>query len=77
MDDVVNCVECGEEYPIERRRLGFETCLTCGEQAAKQVKHCVVPMHKSSLVVISPNEPELLKGIGNKGGLNSGGGANG
>jgi general stress protein YciG len=70
------CTECGAEYPEGRKKLGFMTCLECGEEAARQKKHCVVPMHKSGLVVISPNEPELLQGIGNKGGQISGGGQN-
>lgn len=53
---------------MERCRLGFDTCLRCGELVAREKVHCVVPMHKSNLVVISPNERDLLKGISNKGG---------
>jgi len=41
--------------------------MPCGEAAAKQVKRCVVPMHKSNLVLIT--DVSDLKGINNKGGL--------
>jgi hypothetical protein len=41
--------------------------MPCGEIASKQVKRCVVPMHKSNLVLIT--DVADLKGINNKGGL--------
>ena len=46
---------------------GYDTCLDCGEENALQVKHTIVPMHKSNYVVVS--DKSLLKGINNKGGL--------
>lgn len=72
---VVQCIECGKGYPLARRQLGFLTCLVCGEAAAQRVEHCVVEMHKSGLVVISPGDKELLVGISNKGGAVTGAGA--
>lgn len=71
----VQCVECGEDYPLQRRLLGFKTCLLCGETAARAVEHCVVPMHKSSLIVVGPGDRDILKGIGNKGGQVNGSGS--
>lgn len=68
--DDLGCAECGNPYSKYRRALGYMTCKMCGEAAAKKVKHCVVPMHKSNLVVVT--DRALLKGIGNKGGLHSG-----
>lgn len=61
------CVHCDALFPKERERLGYDTCLTCGEAEAKQRLHTVVPMHKSNYTVIS-NRAELL-GINNKGGF--------
>jgi hypothetical protein len=61
------CVHCDALFPKERERLGYDTCLTCGETQARQKLHTVVPMHKSNYTVIS-NRAELL-GINNKGGF--------
>ena len=38
----VTCVECGDDFPIKRRELGYHTCLECGEKYAK-----VESAHKS------------------------------
>tara|TARA_R110002020_G_scaffold221935_1_gene430156 strand:- start:89 stop:220 length:132 start_codon:yes stop_codon:yes gene_type:complete len=40
--------------------------MTCGEEDAKKVKHCIAPMHKSNYMVFTKLED--LKGINNKGG---------
>ena len=62
------CTSCyAERVPPMRSRLGYMTCLSCGEKAAKQVKHTVVPMHKSNYVACF-NRADLI-GINNKGGL--------
>jgi ribosomal protein L37AE/L43A len=29
------CEECGEEFPDERKALGYKICLDCGEEFAK------------------------------------------
>jgi hypothetical protein len=38
-----------------------------GEEQARAVKHCIVPMHKSNYVVVS--DRNLLTGVNQKGGL--------
>jgi hypothetical protein len=55
--------------PVDQRRVtaGFDTCLPCGEAEAREVKHTIVPMHKSNYVVISDRRD--LAGINNKGGF--------
>ncbi len=32
---MATCFECGEEYSSKRAKLGFNTCLACGEEKAK------------------------------------------
>ena len=61
------CLFCGEYLSEGRWALGYKTCLTCGEQEAKKVKHTVAPMHKSNYMLFTTTED--LKGINNKGGL--------
>jgi hypothetical protein len=55
--------------PVDQRRVlaGFDTCLPCGETEAREVKHTVVPMHKSNYIKVTNLED--LKGINNKGGF--------
>ena len=64
-----SCVMHGMYTPVEPRRVeaGFVTCLPCGEAEAKQVRHTIVPMHKSNYMVIT--DPRDLMGINNKGGF--------
>lgn len=62
------CTRCGHHvFPDQRARLGYNTCLPCGEQSARKVRHTIVPMHKSNYVVVS--DLRDLKGINNKGGF--------
>jgi ribosomal protein L37AE/L43A len=58
-----------EDIPLQRYRLGYKTCLTCGERAAKKVKHTVAPMPKSNYMLFT--DLSLLKGLNSshKGGL--------
>jgi ribosomal protein L37AE/L43A len=58
-----------EDIPLQRYRLGYKTCLTCGEKAAKKVKHTVAPMPKSNYMLFT--DLSLLKGLNSshKGGL--------
>jgi hypothetical protein len=53
------------QSPEERKK--YFTCLACGEEQARAVKHCIVPMHKSNYVVVS--DRNLLTGVNQKGGL--------
>lgn len=40
------CV-CGESINPLRFKLGYKTCLSCGERRAREYKHTIVPLHKS------------------------------
>jgi hypothetical protein len=62
-----DCIVCGSAIAPARVALGYKTCLPCGEAASRKVVRCVVPMHKSNLVLIT--DVSDLKGINNKGGL--------
>ena len=35
--NIVHCRECGEEYNIKRAKLGYATCLDCGDANAHRV----------------------------------------
>lgn len=62
------CTACfNERVPPARRKLGYSTCLTCGEKEASKVRHTIAPMHKSNYMLFT--DLEDLKGINNKGGL--------
>ena len=54
-----DCVICGTEVNTNRARLGFNTCLTCGEVAARRVRHTVVPLAKSNYIAVT--DPKMLK----------------
>ena len=64
-----SCVTQGMYTPVDPRRIkaGFDTCLRCGEDEAQQVRHTIVPMHKSNYMVITDRRD--LMGINNKGGF--------
>jgi hypothetical protein len=48
------CTSCyGGYVPLARIRLGRTTCLPCGEQLAKEVRHTIVPMHKGNYVKVT------------------------
>lgn len=51
---------CGARIPLARARLGYETCLPCGEKQARQRRHTVAPINKSNYVYISPSALGLL-----------------
>ena len=56
------CVDCGASYPLRRAALGYKTCLTCGEQAAREARTswCVAPIaHKQGATLIT-NKANLL-----------------
>ena len=60
------CIKCGDHVLHARYRLGYTTCLKCGEAIAKETKHTIAPMHKSNYMVITNRED--LKGLNTKGG---------
>ena len=39
------CQDCGRYYSKKRLMAGYDTCISCGEENALQVKHTIVPMH--------------------------------
>lgn len=43
-----NCVCCGETVLQARWKIGYHTCLACGERTARSYKHCIVPLAKSN-----------------------------
>jgi len=47
------CVDCNSTYDIRRFYLGILLCPDCGEEAARQVTHCTVPLHKGNYTVIT------------------------
>lgn len=56
------CTTCyAERVPPARARLGYRSCLSCGEAAAKNTRHTVVPMSKSNYVLVT--DYSLLKGL--------------
>lgn len=64
------CTACyGGYVPHARWKLGYSTCLQCGEQQAKEraSKRTIAPMHKSNYMFIT--DLNDLKGLNNKGGL--------
>ena len=63
----MDCKVCDAPINDRRSALGYTTCLDCGEQQARSVKHTIVPMHKSNYTVISDRRD--LMGINNKGGF--------
>ena len=56
----VLCKDCYDPFPVERFRLGYTTCLTCGETAARQVKFTTAPINKSNYMLIT-NTAELAQ----------------
>ena len=59
------CLCCySERVPPARARLGYKTCLSCGETAAKQVKHTVAPVHKSNYMLFT--DVNMLKQLNPK-----------
>ena len=49
----VICRKCGDLFPSARARLGYTTCMPCGDKQARLVTFCTVPMNKSNYVVIT------------------------
>jgi hypothetical protein len=56
--------DCGEEIELGRWDLGYRVCLACGDDIAKQRKHCIVPINKSNYYLVT--DRELLKQLNPK-----------
>jgi predicted nucleic acid-binding Zn-ribbon protein len=51
---MASCNQCGDYFPDGRYALGYRTCLSCGESAARQVKFTVmIPFSKGAYQVVS------------------------
>ena len=64
------CTCCyAERIPPARAKLGYRTCMSCGETQAQTRKHTIVPMPKSNYIVVT--DRTLLKGLNSshKGGV--------
>lgn len=53
---MATCYTCGDTYPPARYELGYNTCLSCGDFAARGVKWTSVPMNKSNYVLVTNRE---------------------
>lgn len=60
----VFCRKCGDLYPAARFRLGYDTCLPCGDLVAHQVQWLSAPINKSNYMLISNLDD--LKGLNPK-----------
>ena len=49
----MRCRQCGELIAAKRVELGYAVCLPCGERAARNVRHTIVPMSKSNYIVVA------------------------
>jgi hypothetical protein len=49
----VLCKECYDPFPVARYRLGYTTCLSCGDKQARAVTYCSAPINKSSYMLIT------------------------
>ena len=59
------CRGCyGVRVEPPRLRLGYTTCMTCGETAARAVKHTIVPMNKSNYIACF--DTDMLKQLNPK-----------
>lgn len=60
------CRLCGGWFSAERKALGYDICLWCGEEEAERARKSwtVAPMNKSNYVLITNREE--LKGLNPK-----------
>ena len=56
----VLCKECYTPFAVERFRLGYHTCLSCGDTAARQVVFTTAPINKSNYMLIT-NRADLAQ----------------
>jgi ribosomal protein L37AE/L43A len=56
----VLCTQCYDPFSVERFRLGYTTCLACGDTAARSVVFTTAPINKSNYMLIT-NVTELAQ----------------
>ena len=70
MCQMLNCVDCGEEYPLARYEIlkneAGKRCIDCAVNLPPPIR-IVATLHKSNNILIT--NPADLVGINNKGGL--------
>jgi hypothetical protein len=50
------CITCGADFPERRAALGYNTCLDCGDFAAREVRMgwCIAPIaHKQGATLVT------------------------
>lgn len=47
------CMQCGDHFPLERMKLGYAFCLSCGDEIARERKFTIAPLNKSNYVCIT------------------------
>jgi predicted nucleic acid-binding Zn-ribbon protein len=55
----VYCIDCGEEFSYQRRKLGYKTCLDCGED--KKIFPTAPAFNKGAYTIVTANN---VKDIG-------------
>lgn len=58
------CWNCGDDVADKRWALGYRLCLWCGEELARERKHCIVPLNKSNYIAVT--DPAMLKQLNPK-----------
>jgi hypothetical protein len=58
------CKVCGDIYPLERMKIGYDVCLVHGDEIAKQRKFTVAPLNKSNYMLFT--DMNLLKQLNPK-----------
>ena len=58
---MAECLKCGDEYPDKRKEIGYDICLKCGaekarEQAIAKSKRIAVVYNKGSYQYITDGE---------------------
>lgn len=56
----VLCKQCYTPFSVERFRLGYTTCLSCGDKQAHAVTYCTAPINKSNYMLIT-NRADLAQ----------------
>jgi hypothetical protein len=58
------CNRCGDDIDDRRYKIGYRTCLFCGEEDARAYKHCAVPLSKSNYILVT--DVNMLKQLNPK-----------
>ena len=64
---MTHCVYCSTEVNDKRVKLGYNTCMICGDKEAKSKVFTVLPLHKSNYMLVTNREK--LIGFNTKGGI--------